>query len=297
MKKIDLIEFIKRSREKHSEFYDYSESIYINSKTKVKIKCPEHGYFYQFPKHHYLGSGCSKCKGVCKSNIDEFILKSLKAHGNKFSYDKAIYKNNKTEVIITCLDHGDFLQRPDVHIRGVGCSKCSNNNIQKTTFEFIKESDLIHEKKYDYSKSVYLSNKKKITITCLEHGDFIQNAGSHLRGSGCPHCGKKYGKLENIWLDSLNISNIRKQFRIGSYVVDGFDPDTNTVYEFLGDFFHGNPNRYDSESINILVGKKFGDLYNKTKLREEYLSNLGYNYVYIWESDFIHHKILSKNES
>ena len=70
MKKIDLVEFIKRSREKHNGFYDYSESDYTNSKTKVKIKCPEHGYFHQFPKHHYLGSGCPKCKCVCKSNIE-----------------------------------------------------------------------------------------------------------------------------------------------------------------------------------------------------------------------------------
>lgn len=286
MKKIDLDEFIKRSKEIHNGFYDYSESVYINSKTKVKIKCPEHGYFYQFPKHHYLGSGCSKCKGVCKSNIEDFVLKSLKAHGNKFSYEKVIYKNNKTEVIITCLEHGDFLQRPDVHIRGVGCSKCSNNNIQKTTIEFIEKSKLAHGDKYDYSKSDYSSNKKKVIITCLDHGDFIQNAGSHLSGSGCPECGKKYGKLENIWLDSLNIENLRKQYKILNFRVDGFDPDTNTVYEFLGDFFHGNPKIYDSDSMNNLVKKKYGDLYEETKLREKELLSLGFNYFSIWESDF-----------
>ena len=28
----------------------------------------------------------------------------------------------------------------------------------------------------------------KVTITCPEHGDFEQRAGSHLQGSGCPKC-------------------------------------------------------------------------------------------------------------
>jgi len=113
-----------------------------------------------------------------------------------------------------------------------------------------------------------------------------RNAGSHLRGSGCTECGKKYGRLENIWLDSLNIKNLKRQFKILNLKVDGFDPDTNTVYEFLGDFFHGNPKIYDSDSMNTLVKKKYGDLYKETKLREKELISLGFNYFSIWESDF-----------
>lgn len=47
---------------------------------------------------------------------------------------------------------------------------------------------LVHGDKYDYSNSRYTRGKDKIIITCLKHGDFIQRASTHLRGSGCPKC-------------------------------------------------------------------------------------------------------------
>ena len=56
---------------------------------------------------------------------------------------------------------------------------------------------------------------------------------------------------------------------------------------FFGDFFHGNPNIYKSYDYNSLLKKTHGDLYNKTIKRNEKITNLGYNLVTIWESDFI----------
>ena len=37
--------FIKKSREKHGDKYDYSKVDYVNGRTKVCIICPEHGEF------------------------------------------------------------------------------------------------------------------------------------------------------------------------------------------------------------------------------------------------------------
>jgi hypothetical protein len=47
----------------HNNRYDYSESIYINNCTKVKIICPKHGEFFQIPRAH-IGQkqGCPICK-------------------------------------------------------------------------------------------------------------------------------------------------------------------------------------------------------------------------------------------
>lgn len=90
--------------------------------------------------------------------------------------------------------------------------------------------------------------------------------------------------MENSWLDSLNINE--RQVRIGKYIVDGFDPLTNTIYEFNGDFWHGNPSKYNPSDINYVNNMKFGDLYEKTLVKENYLRSLGYNVVSIWESDF-----------
>ena len=41
------------------------------------------------------------------------------------------------------------------------------------------------------------------------------------------------------------------------YKVDGYCYETNTVYEFHGDYWHGNPIVFDSDDTNKCVGKTF----------------------------------------
>jgi hypothetical protein len=59
--KITKEEFIYKSKEIHDDKYIYSEIKYIDYDTKVKIICPFHGEFWQTPKNHASGAGCSKC--------------------------------------------------------------------------------------------------------------------------------------------------------------------------------------------------------------------------------------------
>jgi len=55
-------EFIHNAISKFGDRYDYSESIYTNSYTKIKITCPDHGTFYQTPYRHLQSStGCLVC--------------------------------------------------------------------------------------------------------------------------------------------------------------------------------------------------------------------------------------------
>ena len=42
---------------------------------------------------------------------------------------------------------------------------------KKTKEEFIKEADIIHNYKYNYSKVNYINNKTKVCIICPEHGE------------------------------------------------------------------------------------------------------------------------------
>lgn len=57
-----------------------------------------------------------------------------------------------------------------------------------TTEEFIQRANSIHKNKYNYSKVVYTKGKDKVCIICPEHGEFWQEATSHLMGCGCPKC-------------------------------------------------------------------------------------------------------------
>lgn len=58
---LDANHFIMRAREVHGDLYDYTDTIYVNCKTKVNIKCKEHGEFMQNVKGHYEGHGCPSC--------------------------------------------------------------------------------------------------------------------------------------------------------------------------------------------------------------------------------------------
>lgn len=109
------------------------------------------------------------------------------------------------------------------------------------------------------------------------------------RGSGCPNCCHKISHPENEWLDSLNILNLEKQKKIiigkKSFKVDGFDSVANTIYEFYGDYYHGNPKIYNLNDFNKKCKKTFGELYQKT-IDKENLLKKNYNLVIMWEKDW-----------
>lgn len=130
-----------------------------------------------------------------KITTEDFIEKAKLVHGEKYDYSKVNYVNNSTNVIIICPEHGEFLQHPNNHIHGQGCPKCGRINGGKNrkigTENFIKKAKEIHGDKYDYSKVEYDTYNSEVCIICPEHGEFWQNPGVHIGGSGCPKCSLK----------------------------------------------------------------------------------------------------------
>lgn len=126
--KLTLDDFINRSREVHGDRYNYSKSIYTKARNKITIICKEHGEFSQTADSHMRGVGCPHCSGRAKKTKNEFIKKARSIHGKRYSYDKVKYINNRTHVIITCKEHGDFRQIPANHTNsGHGCPICGMN--------------------------------------------------------------------------------------------------------------------------------------------------------------------------
>lgn len=73
---------------------------------------------------------------------------------------------------------------------------------KKTKEDFIKKARETHGDKYDYSKVEYVGSKTNVCIICPEHGEFWQQAGSHLQGVGCPKCGGCYVPTTEEWITS-----------------------------------------------------------------------------------------------
>jgi hypothetical protein len=93
-------------------------------------------------------------------------------------------------------------------------------------------------------------------------------------------------KKEIEWLDSLNIPERQYFIKKIRLYVDGYDPNTNTVYLFHGDYWHGNPKTTNHTKYNKSTKCTFGLLFEKTMLSEETLRLAGYNVVTMWENDY-----------
>lgn len=66
---------------------------------------------------------------------------------------------------------------------------------KRTTKDFILDAIKVHGNKYIYDKTEYINKRTKVCITCPKHGDFWQNAQSHLNGCGCKECMKEKFRL------------------------------------------------------------------------------------------------------
>ena len=62
------------------------------------------------------------------------------------------------------------------------------------------------------------------------------------------------------------------------------EEELNIIFEFHGDYYHGNPLYYNKDEYNVVCKTTFGELYRKTLLKEQTIKDLGYTLVTIWEN-------------
>lgn len=188
-------EYIELSKSIHGNLYNYDNTEYINATTKVIINCTKHGDFQKLPAKHTSGQqGCPVCsKEKPRSNPDTTLHEARTQFGDKFTYDFTNYKNRDSTIAVTCPEHGKYSTTMRNHLKSShGCSKCgiqsAGNSKRSNLKTFIAKARVVHGDFYDYSQTVYVEAKKKLTIVCPHHGPFEQLASGHLSGYGCKHC-------------------------------------------------------------------------------------------------------------
>jgi hypothetical protein len=192
---------------------------------------------------------------------------------------------------------------------GSGCPYCSTTTPkicyhQSLEHRFPEIAKLWHPTKNTFKPSeVSPFNNRLVWWICLnrcdqgfmyEYQQIISNKTIH--NVRCPKCQnrKNYSKISLEWIKYLEINHKIQHAENGGefcipntkYRADGYCHDTNTVYEFLGDLWHGNPKMFKMDEMNKVINMTYGELYNKTIQKRDKLIELGYNYVEVWEKDW-----------
>lgn len=179
-----------------------------------------------------------------KLTSEEFIIRAINIHNNKYDYSKTIFDGMFSKVIIICPIHGEYQQIAHNHLIGHGCSSCKADKIgdikRSNGEEFKQKAIAIYGNNNDYSKIVYIDSQTKVCVTCLidGHGDFWVTPNNHLKGRGCPACKSSKGELAiKSILDKHNIKYIQEYIIPNQkyrFYYDFYLPELNILIEFHG---------------------------------------------------------------
>lgn len=149
----------------------------------------------------------------------------------------------------------------------------------------------------DAFEDVTYGSGRLFWFTCIDCKHSWQTSPNLSKlGIACPMCNPRaygYSAKAINWLNSLEIEDMQHALRGGEHTIrgerwraDGYSPSTNTVYEFHGTYWHGDPRVYDPADMNTVCKKTYGELYARTKEREASIESKGYKLVPIWEIDY-----------
>ena len=165
----------------------------------------------------------------------------------------------------------------DVTILKQACLQFRNDFISETEIDPFISNITLSQLCMDFYKSTYL---KPDTIPIIPpQGYYNEERQSEIGLKWIKYIEKELGR-------SLVKKGNNGEHKIGKYRVDGYDEVTKTVYEFLGDYYHGNLDVYSRETPNKTLNITMGELNEITMVRLKTIKDMGYNVVTMWETDF-----------
>lgn len=180
-----------------------------------------------------------------KKTNEECIRDFRKIYGDFYDYSKFVNINAHTNSIMICPIHGEFKRTPNDHMNGRGCPICGEikrrlSRMNKLS-DVIKRANIVHNNKYDYSKSIYKGEKIDMCIICPIHGEFWQRPDHHLQGSGCQECALE--KLSQLFSDTT----------------DDFIEKSHNIHEDTYIYNKTDLNNRDEKGRVVIICKIHGD--------------------------------------
>lgn len=221
------------------------------------------------------------------------------------------YINTDTKITYKC-KHGENSALPWQILKFKHCCRKGYYESGKmwesrtNSLEDLKKSAVSYRKNIDVSQTYIDTSgryKRLENIKCTIHNIFYSSIAKQKIGQ-CPECYKEYNiekfkkaqeiahrsqsvgsfvsKKETKWLDSLGVKERQYWLEDVKYKVDGYNPETKTVYLYHGKFWHGCPETFDPEMIHPIVKIPMKDLYEKTMFYENKIKEAGYNLITKW---------------
>lgn len=234
-KKLTTEQFIQRSIEIYGNFYGYSKTKYENSRSKITLECPIHGFFEISPTSHIdTNCGCKKCGiEVTSRKSAARGYNSLKnIAGDLLLSPFEEYASNRSLLTFKCIDCSTEFQttyflykKSNDGKRCINCKQRAKVSDPSTREVFIKQCIEKHGGYYSYELLPEVFSKtEKISVICPKHGSFQTTGDTHLKkGTGCSIC--KIDKITSITRSSIT------QFIIKANKVHNFKYNyTTSVY-------------------------------------------------------------------
>ena len=157
--RFDIQKLIKKIESKNSKEFadnlDFTESCYTQIHEKINVRCIKHNNKFNIvPTSLVRGICCKLCTKEAailkhsQKQLPNFLNLCKKVHGDTYNYNLVKYINSNTPVVIVCPIHGEFVQKPGIHLMGSGCAACGISQGESTIAVFLKENKIEHIHQY-----------------------------------------------------------------------------------------------------------------------------------------------------
>ena len=173
--------------------------VYVNSRTKVKVKCKVCEHIWDAPSRSFKkGHGCPECgkrKALLTKNwniTQECFLNKIPPDLLKNINVLDTYVDLRTDLNVKCLRCDNvWVSQPCRLYRGDGCDKCARKNSgiknRKSHKQFVAEIEDIHDGSLELLSN-YTLKTEKVKVRCLICTYEFEKIAHRLLSRGCPNC-------------------------------------------------------------------------------------------------------------
>ena len=306
VKRKSLEEWLKKVNNISRNKYIFLNTIYENNRSYFIMKCKNNHNEFKKYTNDLIKKQSTECCKTCRElkQYNLIIEKCKNIYNNYYIYEGYKIEKKRMFIKVKCNHIEKYMMTKNHCYKRKECNTCKVDREQiKRARKFIEQSTEIHNNFYKYDKVNKIKKlKDQVEIYCPVHDIYFEQiAKNHMDGQGCVVCANiKYSKMQIKWLKIKNIVDntyIEHILNKGEYKikeigkrginVDGYSKELNKVYEFNGDYWHGNPKKYNEHNINPTNKKTYGELYDNTKMRISKIKDLGYIVEEMWEYDWI----------